>query len=130
MIAMKWTYDPRQFKGEVKAELIKLNTDIAKLVYNTAVEISPVKTGMYRGNWHLSQGRARTGVKRGGTKTSPSRPPTEAYNFVARPYAKIHITNYTPYAQYIEYGNSTGTIMAHGIMAAAVQSAYNHYGAV
>lgn len=126
-MAIYWDYNPRQFTERTKEQLKVLNTAISVQIYTDVIAFSPVRTGRFRGNWHLSQGRERIRDRKGGTPERPSPPPREHIGFKARPYAKIWITNYTPYADYIEFGSSK--IEAHYVLTNAVQRAYNVYGA-
>ena len=128
-MAISWEEGDIKVLGTMtKAELILLNTSLATMIYTDVINYPLVRTGRFRGNWHLSQGYERSGDNKGDTVDNPSPRPSEHAGFKARPYDKIFITNYTPYAGYIEYGSSK--IQAHYVLTQAAERAYNAHGGV
>jgi len=102
----------KSFKLQIKGlkDLVDENADalvqaVALQVLASVVELSPVDTGAYKGNWQVGNARPKTGVlkrlDKPGTRTLSSGTQTITRQ---QPGQSIFISNNVHYATYLEFG--------------------------
>jgi hypothetical protein len=98
-----WRNDPMRFVGHVEGIAKKRAYDLSKAIFDGIVSRTPVLTGSARANWHARLGGPDVSV----VKNEPGAPPLPApsFPFSSLPaYAKVYISNATPYIMELEYG--------------------------
>lgn len=101
-----WRNDPTKFVGRVEDLTRGKALDLSKKIFDGIVSRTPVRTGSLRASWRVGVNAVDYSRE---VNSDPNTPlPAPKFNVLKVPlYAKIYITNTTPYVWPIEYGWSS-----------------------
>lgn len=98
-MAVTWQTPPNLFVNVVQHDLDRVYRTFIMVVYSNLVMLSPVDTGRYRNNHHISIGSPSYSVYDNTRGVAMQLPPTGTY-------PTIYIQNNLPYALRLEHGHS------------------------
>lgn len=106
-MAKGWSIDPSVFINQVEEVVGKKQRYISLQVLNEIVSRSPVDTGRFRANNHVSIGSPEYGTTDATDKAgSATLQQGSAVIAKGKPYSVIYIQNNLPYAESLENGHS------------------------
>ncbi|MEN0582271.1 HK97 gp10 family phage protein [Phytobacter palmae] len=106
-MAKAWSIDPTLFVKQVEEDVCKQLRVISIQLLNEIVMRSPVDTGRFRANNHVSIGSPDFSVTANTDKSGgPTLQQGSAVIAQGKPYSVIYIQNNLPYAEALENGHS------------------------
>lgn len=100
----KWNRLPREFIGTMNLSIITRNKRIAFKLFDSVVELSPVRTGQFRASWQMTINYINNTVVIGGAPGNPLGPPKRPNLDLKTRRDKVIISNAHRYGEYLEYG--------------------------
>jgi hypothetical protein len=101
-----WNFDIKTFNNVVERQAVKVTEKLANGVYDSLVDLSPVRQGQFRASWNMQVGSPDLSKVFGGTPENPLPKPKRPKLRGLSIKKLIYISNSHEYASLLEDGSS------------------------